>query len=328
MKKKNATLSRASRLIQSAHHPLLICHVAPDGDAVGSLAGLARALRLTGHRPSSACSDPIPSRFDYIPGVEMIIQDVEGPSDLIVSLDCSDLRRIGHFTEMPGFDSWPLVNIDHHVTNTGFGDINLVDPRASSTAEIVLWLLEEMSVPIDAEVATCLLAGIATDTRGFRTSNVTPQVIEAALRLMETGASLPYVAQYGLDRRSTVAIRLWGAALSHVQLADGVIWISIPLAMRRRVGYPGNGDAGLSSFLIGADDAHVSVVFAEREDGHVDVGLRAKPGFDVARLALRFGGGGHALAAGFEIAGPLEEAQERVLTALQADLDRQRQSHA
>lgn len=325
--KKSTILKQASQLIQSAHHPLLICHVAPDGDAIGSLTGLGRALHFMGLEPTMACSDPIPARFNYIPGVEAIVQDVSAPFDLVVSLDCSDLERLGHFLQIPAFGSAPLLNIDHHLTNLSFGDVNLVDPRASSTAEIVLRLLEYMTVSLDAELATCLLVGIVTDTRGFRTSNVTIQVMETALRLMKAGASLPHITHHGLSRRSTAAIHLWGAALSQLRAKDRVIWTSIPLAMRRVAGYAGNGDAGLANLLVSADDADVAVVFVEREDSRIEVGLRAVPGFDVTQVALRFGGGGHALAAGCDLPGPLEEAQACVLAALQTDLAHQRQNH-
>ncbi len=310
-------IKQASQLILSAHHPLLICHVAPDGDAVGSMVGLGRALRQMGLEPTLACADPVPARFNYILDLETVVQDVGDSFDLVISLDCSDLVRLGRFTEMQAFDNVPLLNIDHHVTNLNFGDVNLVDARASSTAEIVLRLLEYMAVPIDAELAICLLTGIVTDTRGFRTSNVTTQVMEAALRLMNAGASLPYITQRGLDRRSSAAILLWREALASLHVKNRVAWATISLAMRQAANYVGNGDAGLVSFLVSADDADIAAVFVEREDGRVEVSFRAVPGFDVARVALQFGGGGHALAAGCNLSGPLEEAQSRVLAVLQ-----------
>jgi phosphoesterase RecJ-like protein len=324
VKKKSKTLKQASELIQSAHRPLLMCHIAPDGDAIGSLIGLGRALQQMGLEPTMACSDPIPSRFNYIPGVESAVQDIRDTFDLIISLDCSDLRRLGRFSSVPTSGSAPLLNVDHHMTNLKFGTVNLVDPHASSTAEVVLRLLEYMAVPLDAEMATCLLAGIVTDTRGFRTSNVTVQVMEAALRLIKAGASLPYITHHGLNLRPTVAILLWRAALALLQIEDRVIWTSIPLAMRRATGYTGDGDAGLASFLVSAEDADVAVVFVEREDGGIEVGLRAVPGLDVARVALQLGGGGHALAAGCTLTGPLEDAEAQVLAALRTDLARQR----
>ena len=312
-----AELKQASQLIQSAHCPLLICHVSPDGDAVGSMTGLGRGLRQMGLEPILACADPIPARFNYISDVEIVVQDVEDSFDLVISLDCSDRERIGRFTQMQAFDNVPLLNIDHHVTNLNFGDVNLVDARASSTAEVVLRLLEYMAAPLDVELATSLLTGIVTDTRGFRTSNVNIQVMEAALRLMKAGASLPHITQRGLDRRPTTAIRLWREALSSLHVKGRVVWATISLAMRKKAGYVGNGDAGLVSFLVSADDADVAAIFVEREDGHVEVGFRAVPGFDVAQVALQFGGGGHALAAGCKLSGPLEDVQAQILAALQ-----------
>jgi phosphoesterase RecJ-like protein len=152
--------------------------------------------------------------------------------------------------------------------------------------------------------------------------------MKAATRLMEAGASLPGIAQRALDHRSTAAIRLWAAALGDIHIDGAVIWTSIALTERREAGYRGNGNAGLPNFLLSADSADVSVVFAEREDGSVDVSMRAEPGFDIAEVALAFDGGGHALAAGCRLPGPLEEAEESLLSALQASLNRQRRNYA
>jgi len=325
---KNTTLNQASQLIRSAHYPLLICHLDPDADAIGSLTGLGRALRQIGLQPVIACPDPLPPRFNYIPGAEAVVPHVSVPFDLVISLDGSDLERLGHFPHMPAFSSQPLLNIDHHLPNLNFGDVNLVAPQASSTAEVVLRLLEYMPVLLDTEIATALLAGIVTDTRGFRTNNVNAQVMRAALRLMEAGASLPYITSHSLDRRSAAELRLWGAALERLQIENRVIWTTIPLETRRTVGHVGHGNAGLVSFLISADDVDAALVFVERQDRHIEVSLRAMPGFDVAQVALHFGGGGHALAAGCTIPGPIESAQAHMLAALQADLARQRKSHA
>lgn len=310
-------LEQARQLILSASRPLLICHVAPDGDAIGSLTGLGMALHQVGLRPIMACSDPIPDRLKYIPGAGDVVQEASDTFDLAICIDCSDLERLGHFAESPAFKNAPLLNIDHHLTNLNFGTVDLVNPGASSTAELVLLLLEHMGVALNAEIATALLTGIVSDTRGFRTSNVTVQVMEAALRLMKAGASLPYVTHHSLNRRPTPAILLWREALSTLRVEDRIIWASISWAMRRAAGYEGNGDAGLVSFLVSAADADAAAVFVERDDGYVEVGLRAVPGFDVAQVALQFGGGGHALAAGCRLPGPLEEAQRRVLDALQ-----------
>ncbi len=290
--------------------------------------GLFLAMRQMRLDVVAACSSAIPSHFGFIPAVEHVVHHVETRCDLVITLDCSAPDRLGEFANLLNVEDRPLINIDHHITNEGFGDVDLVDPEASSTAEVVLRLLEHMGVSLDAEIATALLVGIVTDTRGFRTNNVTSQVMGAATRLMEAGASLPDISRRVLDRRPTAAIRLWAAALRHVHIADGVIWTSIMLAERREAGYRGNSNAGLTNFLLSADGADVSVVFAERDDGDVDVSMRAEPGFDVTEVALAFGGGGHALAAGCRLLGPLEEAERHLLSALRVSLDRQRRNYA
>ncbi len=312
-----AALKPASQLVQSTHRPLLICHVAPDGDAVGSLLGLGRALRQMGRDPILACADPIPAKFDYLPNVEAVVREVSAPFDLVISLDCSDLERLGRLAQVQDFENTPLLNIDHHLTNLNFGDVNLVDVRASSTAEVVLGLLEYMAIPIDTELASCLLTGIVTDTRGFRTSNVNTQVMEAALRLMNAGASLPSITQHSLDRRPTTALLLWRESLSSLQIENRIAWATISQTMRQTAGYLGNGDAGLVSFLVSADDADIAVVFIERAADRIEVSFRAVPGYDVAQVALQFGGGGHALASGCSFFGSLKEAQARILAVLQ-----------
>jgi phosphoesterase RecJ-like protein len=281
-----------------------------------------------GRDPIVACADLVPVHLNFIPGAASIVRDVSTAFDLVISLDCSDLERLGHFTQMTADAGVSLINIDHHVTNTDFGDVNLVDHRAPSTSAIVLRLLEHMEVSPDAAMATSLLTGIVTDTRGFRTSNVTIGVIRAALQLMELGASLPQISQQALDRRHVTAVRLWGAGLSLLQVEDRVIWTRIPLAMRRAVGYVGNGDAGLVNFLVSADDFDAAVVFVECDDDRVEVGFRAASDFDVSGVALQFGGGGHALAAGCTVLGQLDTVMAQVLAALRLSLAQQRQDHA
>ncbi len=309
-------LLEAGQLIWSSSRPLLACHVSPDGDAIGSLTGLALALRYLGLQPMAVSPEPVPVGLHYIPGARDLTQHVDSTFDLVIALDCSDPERLGHIVGIEGFSRVPLVNIDHHLTNIYFGAVNLVDVQASSTAEIVLQLLDHMAVPLDERISTCLLAGIVTDTRGFRTSNVTIQTMEAATRLMRAGAPLTYITRYGLDYRPTSALLLWKEALASLQLKERVAWATVSLSMRQKAGYEGNGDAGLVDFLLSAADADVAAVFIERRDGYTEVGLRARPGHDVARVAQRLGGGGHALAAGCKFPGLPEEAQAQILPLL------------
>jgi phosphoesterase RecJ-like protein len=310
----------AAQLIRQARSILVICHVMPDGDAIGSLLGLAWALHKLGKEYTLACADPVPDSFVYLPGSEAIVAYPEGNYDLVISLDCSDLKRLGAAYDQNSLRGVPIINIDHHVTNVGFGSVNWVDPNSAATAQMVLTLIERLGVPLDPTIATCLLNGIVTDTRGFRTSNTTPAVMEAATRLMKAGASLPEVTEQVFNRRPLALIRLWGRALSAAQLDGRIIWTEINQTMKHECGLSSDSDDGLVSFLTSACEADVGIVFTEKDDGTIDVSIRSMPGIDISNVAMRLGGGGHPQAAGCNLNSSLGEARERVLAELRHSL--------
>jgi len=310
----------AAQLIRQARDILVICHVMPDGDAIGSLLGLGWALHKLDKEHTLACADPVPDSFAYLPGSEAIVAYPEGNYDLIVSLDCSDLKRLGAAYDQNSLRGVPIINIDHHVTNVGFGSVNWVAPSSAATAQMVLTLLERLEVPLDSTMATCLLNGIVTDTRGFRTPNTTPAVMEAATRLMTAGASLSEITEQVFNRRPLAVVRLWGKALSAVQLDGRIIWTEISRAMKHECGLSSDSDDGLVSFLTSACEADVGVVFTEKEDGTIDVSMRSMPDIDISSVAMRLGGGGHPQAAGCNLNSSLAEARERVLAELRRSL--------
>jgi bifunctional oligoribonuclease and PAP phosphatase NrnA len=295
---------------------LLIAHVSPDSDAIGSLLGLTHALRGLGKIVTPACSDPLRDHFNFLPGDSEVVTRASGPIDLVIALDCGDESRLGSvWSELPA-PRPPLINLDHHVTNTRFGQINWVDPSATSTAEIVLEAIDLLHAPLTSDIARCLLHGLVGDTLGFRTPNTTPKQLQIAQRLMEAGASLNASMDQQFNRRSLALIRLWGKAISALQIKDRIIYTAISQAMRHACGMSGTGDISLASFLISANEADRSAVLVEKDDGQVEISLRAKPGFNVSNAAQALGGGGHPLAAGATIDGPLADATKRVLAAL------------
>jgi phosphoesterase RecJ-like protein len=308
----------AQRLHQ-AERPVLICHFSPDGDALGSMLGLALALQKINKCPDSVCQDPVPPTFHYLRGADQVISQPSGEYDLIVGLDCSDVRRMGtpYQTLSHQNNHIPIINIDHHVTNIGFGELNWVDFTAVATSEMILELVETMGISLDADIAACLLTGIVTDTRSFRTSNTSPKVMAAVIRLMETGVSLAEIANHVFGHRPLATVRLWAQAFSEAHLDGRILWSVITQEMRAQSGYESNGDAGLASFLGDVNEADIAVVFSERENGEIDVGIRANAGWDVAQVALSLGGGGHPQAAGCTLKTTLHSAIGTVLPALQ-----------
>jgi bifunctional oligoribonuclease and PAP phosphatase NrnA len=320
--------------IQQADRILLICHVSPDGDAIGSLLGLGMGLCALGKQTTLACESSVPSKFNFLPNSDSIINALDTDAfDLVIGLDSSDVARLGSIYDADRLAGVPLVNMDHHVTNLRFGDVNLVDTRAASTAEVVLALLDRLGISLQgdgAAIATCLLTGIVTDTLGFRTSNVTPQVMRAAMRLMEAGASLSEVTHYAFHQRPLAELYMLACGLNRMQVEDGLAWSEIKLSDRciahQNSGYGGGkiGDADLVSVLVHTHEIHIAAVFTERENEQVETSFRADPGFDVAQLALALGGGGHPAASGCTLEGTLETVKARVLPMLRTALQTQR----
>jgi phosphoesterase RecJ-like protein len=312
-------------LIRRARRILAIAHIAPDGDCIGSPLALGHALRALDKQVVLACADPVPSQYSYLPGQEAIASYAAGEFQLLISVDSSDIQRLGTAYRPAAFAGLPLINIDHHTTNVSFGTVNWVDARAASTAEMVFHLIEEMAVPLTSDIGLCLLTGVVTDTRCFRTSSTTSRTMSIATRLMEAGASLNLITEQVLNRRPLAMIRLWAAALSTLQLQNRVIWAEITQTMRLRSGVDANEAAGgLASFLVSAHEADVAAVFTERDGGTVEVSFRSVPGVDVSAVALQLGGGGHPQASGCTVSGTLEEVRQRVLEVLDVALAQQR----
>ena len=223
---------------------LAISHISPDGDAIGSLLGFGWVLRSAnpnGFTQSAgtltlACADPVPAQFQWLPGAsEIISAPPAGPWDVVVGLDASDGACLGSPFRPADFGAAPIVVIDHHVTNLRFGTLNYVDPSAVATSQIVVDLADALGAPIGQEAATCLLTGLVMDTLGFRTSNVTPQVMAVAMRLMEAGANLAEITERSLNHKPLNTLRLWGQALANVQINGRVVWASITRQMREQV---------------------------------------------------------------------------------------------
>ncbi|PKO23081.1 MAG: hypothetical protein CVU38_06005 [Chloroflexi bacterium HGW-Chloroflexi-1] len=327
-------LTDIAAILRRAQRVLAICHISPDGDAIGSLLGFGWLMHgrsgTAGAGPTQergitlACVDNVPTPYRSLPGATEIISDPpDWPWDVVVALDASDPQRLGGLFRPDRYGKTPIINLDHHVTNLRFGDLNYVDTQAAATAQIMVDLADALGVPIGREAATCLLTGLVTDTLSFRTSNVTAQVMATALRLMEAGANLAEITEQAMNYKPLSMMRLWGLALARVRLQGEIIWTDITGEMRAQAGAADDGDGGLTSFLIRAPEAKVSVVFSETPKGQVEIGFRARPGYNVSGVALSLGGGGHPQAAGCTISGSLAAAHTRVLPLLRTAIDAQ-----
>ncbi len=306
-------------LVSRAERLLVISHIRPDGDAVGSLLGLGLMLEELGKEVNFVLEDGVPLVFCHLTGADRVSRKVDGIYDLIIVVDSSDIERIGSVLDEYGE---PDVNIDHHPTNTHFARLNIVKDDAVATVEIIYDLALTLSYPISLPVAEALLTGLLTDSLGFRTSNTTPRTLRIAADLMEKGANMQELYRKAMLEKSFEAVRYWGQGLSRIKLQDRLVWTSLNLEDRRIAEYSGRDDADLVNVLSRIRDTDICVVFVEQTDGTVKVSWRSQPGFDVASIATQFGGGGHKPAAGAEIRGDLERVQEEVLEATRKSMGR------
>ena len=300
------------RRIDEAGNILLTSHTRPDGDAIGSLLGLGSILKQNNKEVQMVLEDGVPSNFHHLQGSGEIRKSIKDGFDVSIILDCSDLERVGSVLEK---DSVPTINIDHHVTNLNFAEINLVNTKDPATTVILTKLCGALDLSISPSAAEAFLTGIITDTIGFRTNNMNPETMRIAADLMELGADLPTLYKKSLLDISYQAARLWGAGLSAIQVEDRLLWTTLTQSDREEVGYYGKDDADLVNFLSSIKDADVFIIFIEQPDGTVKVSWRSRNKYDVSKIASKFGGGGHKPAAGAMINGTLETAKSEVLKA-------------
>jgi len=316
---KNATiLTQATQLLQQCERPLLIAHPRPDGDTVGSTLALRLALLALGKSPTVACVHPLPANLAYLPGAEAFVHAVaeEAAIDLVVVVDMSDLARTGGMYKDVWRERWPLLVIDHHETNTAFGDVNLVEPTAAATAEPLIKLIQALGVPVVDDIATCLLVALLTDTRGLRTDTTTSGVLNLVGELIAAGGDYMTVVQKTLDSVTYQQMRGWGVALTRLQLDGELAWTTFSLAEKITLGIDDHDDLNLGNLLSRTAEARVIASFLEMRDGTVKISFRARTGYNVAALAKSLGGGGHRQAAGCSVSGPLDAAVARVLPLL------------
>jgi phosphoesterase RecJ-like protein len=300
---------------------LLLNHVSPDGDCLGSTLALARALRARGRQAVVASSDGVPEMYRFLPGAAEIVTAL--PPDeafgAAVFMECSTPDRAGALAaHAAGVPLW--INIDHHVSNGGYGDLVFYDPTAAAVGELVTPIVQALG-PLDAASATCLLTAILTDTGSFRYTSVTPRTLEIAAELVQAGASPADVYTQVYENRPAGALRLLGMALSRLEVSpDGrIAWTSVTQQMLRESGASMEESEGIVGALRALGGVQVALLFKEEPDG-IRVSLRGCAGVRAHRIAEAFGGGGHAAAAGFTAPGPLPDVIRRTLEAVEREL--------
>jgi phosphoesterase RecJ-like protein len=297
---------------------LMLGHVHPDADVLGTLLALGAALEERGWRVVYGGPHPAPGALGFLPGVERytVLPALEGVFDVAVLTDCPNPGRTEGLIDQSRAAASVVVNNDHHPDNRRYGHVNWIDPAAAATGEMVYRLLLGLGVALTPAIATNLFTAIHTDTGSFRYSNVTPTTFRIAAELVAAGADPAAVASAIYERRPTDALRWLGESLARVQVGEGgqVAWLALPagavpetfVESEELVNYP----RSIAS-------VRVACLLRER-GGQVKVSLRGKGDVDVQRIAARFGGGGHPNAAGFSVTGSLDAVTRDVLAAVAA----------
>jgi phosphoesterase RecJ-like protein len=312
--------------VKNANSILVVTHMKPDGDAIGSLLGMAIGLREMGKKVDAAVDGGVPDYLRYIPQQETVLSELkQGEWNLMISVDASDEPRTGDVGVYGREHSAVVINLDHHATNTMFGSIHLVFPEAVAASEVVYDFLLKFDRPISQPVATALLTGMVTDTMGFRTNHVVPRTLEVSHQLMLAGGPLVDIINRTMVSKPLTDILLWKAAFPSVEYKDGVISAVITPENLKALKLREMTDAGLVSTLVTPDEVMIAVVFKVQPDNKVELSLRSKVGYDVSAVAFALGGGGHKPAAGATVNGTLEEVKARVKPMLDALVEQGKQ---
>ncbi len=314
-------LQAAVRAVEKSTVVCLSSHVNPDGDALGSLLGLTLALSAQGKAVYAALPRPeqFPPQYHFLPGREMLRDPEEIPegADLFIALDCSNAERLEGLRPKAEGARF-LVNVDHHEDNNLFGHLDLVDPGASSTSELVYRLLRAGGWESTPEVATCLYTGLVTDTGRFQHRNTSPEALAVASELAAAGADLALISREVYESQSLSYTRLVGRALERAEVLEdlGLVFSYITQRDLRETGASLQETEDLIDHLRTVRGTRVAAILKELEDGKVRVSLRSRDGAEVGPVARALGGGGHANAAGYTSDLDIEGSLARLLEVL------------
>lgn len=315
--------TEAAEAVAAARQVVVSCHVNPDGDALGSALALHLALSRAGHASVVSFSEPfvVASHYRFLPGLDQLTPPARVPTDadLFICFDTAAPDRLGSLAG--AFEgAGRTIVVDHHATNGGFGDINLIDPAVPASVVLVRELLRHLGIPLDRDLATCLYTGLVTDTGRFQYQATSPATHLLAAELLEAGVKQYEVSKALYETNTVGYLRLLADAVGRLRQVPeaSLVWTSVTLADLAAHGVEMDETEGLIDVVRTDAASDVAAVFKEQQDGTWKGSLRSKGGTDVGRVAARLGGGGHRYAAGFTSHIGLEATVKAVADALTA----------
>ena len=303
--------------IKESNKIAIMSHIMPDGDNVGSSLALYNALKKLGKDVHFILDDNIPKVYRFLKDSD----EVERPGqyehfDAVIALDCGDANRLGKSRLY--LENNFVINIDHHISNDEFGNLNMVDSNASATGEIVYQIIKILGVPMDTEISECLYIAIVTDTGQFQYSNTTAITHQIAGDLINNGVNVSLMFERIYQNSSKEKVMLMKTALDTLEFYhnDSISCITLTLKQMEEINAIEVDSDGIINLARDIECVEAAIFLKELEQGKIKVGLRSKKVVDMAAVALRFGGGGHVRAAGCTLHGTIEEVKEKILEAI------------
>ncbi|MDD2554726.1 MAG: bifunctional oligoribonuclease/PAP phosphatase NrnA [Syntrophaceticus sp.] len=296
---------------------IMTTHINPDGDALGSLTGLGLALFNMGKNVVMIMPHSIPAAFQFLPGARQIKKVVDHLAgfDMAIAVDCTDLNRIGEGVREVFCRTENIANIDHHISNRFFGNINVVDPKAAATGEIIADLLQKAGISIAPDIATCLYTALVSDTGSFKQQNTTAKSLRTAAFLLDRGAQHRVIQRNLYEQKSLESLHLLASGLESLSLNESgtIAWMSITRKSLKDSGASVEDTEGMINYVKSLKGVEVGILFKEATNGEINVSFRSNDYLNVNQLAAYFGGGGHERAAGCIISGEIKEVEYLVL---------------
>ncbi|SHJ90870.1 DHH family phosphoesterase [Paramaledivibacter caminithermalis] len=308
-------------ILRGRKHVIILPHILPDGDTLGSSLALANALRDIGNDTLIILDDDIPSNLKFLIDNDnnnimstKSFLNLDMKPDLIVTIDTSDVDRLGDRYKLLGLCE-EILNIDHHITNRNYGKYNYVDAEASSCGEIIYEITKCLDIELSKDISTYLYVALSTDTGSFKYSNTSPKTLRIAANLLEAGIDTNYIITELYQNRPINKIKLLSDALNNLErFYDGrlsLMYISLQVFESNNLS-PGDAD-GIIEYARDIEGVEVAVLLKELSPNEIKVGFRSKYDIDVSAIAEEFNGGGHKKASGCTIFDTIENAKKLIV---------------
>ncbi len=314
-------MNKIAQEIKKKDDYLLVGHAIPDGDCIGSLIGLYLGLLAMGKNVQILLQDPVPAIYSYLRGSDAMLRPEQLKETVrnVIFLDCSDEERTGEMVVNILEERVFTINIDHHQSNTMFGNLNYVDNCSSSTAELVFELLRYLEVEITPDIANALYVGVVQDTGGFMHNSTSSATFRTAADLLDKGVNLDLIKLNLFESKSRAEVMLLCLALEHINFntSGKIAWMILNYEDVKAIGALDICPEGIINHTLMIKGVEVGLLFREISPGLIKIGFRSKGDVDVSALAAVFGGGGHRRAAGAKQDGSMEDAERQVILTVE-----------